>query len=240
MSSKSLILIFVLSFCAVGQATAQKKKKRNKKAKAKTEKVVKSVVPQKMDTTAYAIGLMLGLDMKKQGLNQLDPAAIAQAIEDVFKERDFALEPQTAGQIASDYRKEQKALIGLKNLEEGQKFLEENAEKPGVKVTSSGLQYKVLEGGEGDIPTSSDRVRVHYHGTLIDGTVFDSSVDRGQSVDFPVMGVIKGWQEVLQLMPTGSIWRVFIPAKLAYGNRGPGNIGPNSTLIFDIELLAIE
>jgi len=240
MSSKNLILIFVLSFCVVGQATAQKKKKRGKKAKAKTEKVIKTVAPQKMDTTAYSIGLMMGLDMKKQGLQQLDPAAIAQAIEDVFKERDFALDEERANQIATDYQKEQKALIGLKNLELGQKFLEENAEKEGVKVTASGLQYKIMEGGDGDIPTSSDQVRVHYHGTLIDGSVFDSSVERGQPINFPVMGVIKGWQEALQLMPVGSIWRVFIPAKLAYGNRGPGEIGPNSTLIFDIELLAIE
>lgn len=122
----------------------------------------------------------------------------------------------------------------------GENFLKENANNTGVIVTESGLQYKVLKEGKGNIPTANDRVTVHYHGTLIDGTVFDSSVDRGNPATFPVTGVIKGWIEALQLMPVGSKWTLYIPQELAYGSADQGTIKPFSTLIFDVELLSIE
>ena len=122
-----------------------------------------------------------------------------------------------------------------------EQFLVENAKKEGVKTTASGLQYKVIKSGTGATPKPTDTVKVHYHGTLTDGTVFDSSVERGQSISFPVNRVIKGWVEALQLMKVGDKWKLFIPAKLAYGEQSPGaGIPPNSVLIFEVELLGIE
>jgi FKBP-type peptidyl-prolyl cis-trans isomerase FklB len=133
------------------------------------------------------------------------------------------------------------AEAGAKNIKAGEAFLAENAKKDGVKTTASGLQYKVVKSGSGKTPGLNDTVKVHYHGTLIDGTVFDSSVDRGEPVTFPVNGVIPGWTEALQLMKVGDKWQLVIPAKLAYGENGAGGkIGPNSVLQFDVELLAIE
>ena len=128
-----------------------------------------------------------------------------------------------------------------KNQADGEAFLAENAKQEGVKVTESGLQYKVLEPGEGDSPGASDVATVHYRGTLIDGTQFDSSYDRGQPATFPVGGVIAGWTEALQLMKPGAKWQLTIPAGLAYGERGAGqDIGPNATLLFDVELISVE
>ena len=130
---------------------------------------------------------------------------------------------------------------GEKNLKAGELFLAENGKKEGVKTTASGLQYKVVKSGSGKTPAVTDTVKVHYHGTLIDGTVFDSSVDRGEPVTFPVNGVIPGWTEALQLMKEGDKWQLVIPSKLAYGENGAGGkIGPNAVLQFDVELLGIE
>jgi FKBP-type peptidyl-prolyl cis-trans isomerase FklB len=130
---------------------------------------------------------------------------------------------------------------GEKNAKEGEAFLASNAKKEGVKTTASGLQYKVIKSGTGKTPKATDTVKVHYHGTLVDGSVFDSSVQRGEPATFPVDQVIPGWTEVLQLMKEGDKWQVYIPGKLAYGERSPSpKIGPNSTLVFDVELLSIE
>ncbi len=126
------------------------------------------------------------------------------------------------------------------NKTAGEQFLAENAKKPGVITTASGLQYEIIKKGNGPIPTATDKVKVNYHGTLIDGTVFDSSVDRKEPVVFPVNGVIKGWTEVLQLMPVGSKYKVFVPQQLAYGEQDRGKIKPYSMLIFEVELLSIE
>ena len=126
-------------------------------------------------------------------------------------------------------------------IDEGRKFLEENSKKEGVITLASGLQYEVITNGSGDKPKLEDNVTTHYHGTLIDGTVFDSSVDRGEPASFPVGGVIKGWTEALQLMSVGSKWKLYVPYDLAYGERGAGpQIGPYSTLIFEVELLSIN
>ncbi len=127
------------------------------------------------------------------------------------------------------------------NLSPGEQFLADNAKKPGVKTTASGLQYLVIKSGNGPSPKKSDGVKVHYHGTLINGKVFDSSVERGEPITFPVGGVIQGWVEALQLMKVGDKWKLFIPANLAYGNHSPGaGIPPNSVLVFEVELLGIE
>ena len=129
----------------------------------------------------------------------------------------------------------------MDNLNAGEQFLEDNKQKPGVTTLPSGLQYEVITEGTGPKPTGTSKVTCHYHGTLIDGTVFDSSVKRGQPATFPLNMVIKGWTEALQLMPVGSKWRLFLPPHLAYGNRQTGaHIGPNSTLIFEVELLGIS
>lgn len=126
-------------------------------------------------------------------------------------------------------------------MAEGKKFLDENGKRAGVTTTASGLQYEIMQAGTGAKPTANDKVTVHYHGTLLDGKVFDSSVQRGQTIDFPVTGVIAGWVEALQLMPMGSKWKLFIPYNLAYGERGAGgDIGPYETLVFEVELIKIN
>lgn len=142
--------------------------------------------------------------------------------------------------VAQAEMMEKMQVEGAANLEVGQAFLTENAAKEGIQVTESGLQYEVMVEGKGPKPTPESKVKTHYHGTLLDGTVFDSSVDRGEPISFPVGGVIQGWQEALQLMPVGSKWRLFIPGNLAYGPQGSGSIPPNSTLIFEVELIEIE
>ena len=126
-------------------------------------------------------------------------------------------------------------------LEKGAKFLAENGKRPGVKTTASGLQYEVMKEGTGPMPKATDKVTTHYHGTLLNGQVFDSSVNRGQPIDFPVNGVIQGWQEALQMMKVGSKWKLFVPYQLAYGERGAGgDIGPHEALIFEVELIKIN
>lgn len=148
----------------------------------------------------------------------------------------------TADQILRQEFERMKTVVSQKNAEEGKKFLEENLKKNSkLKTTASGIQYEVLKAGSGEKPKATDKVLTHYHGTHINGTVFDSSVDRGEPIEFPLNGVIKGWTEILQLMPKGSKWKVYIPSDLAYGAQGSqGGIGPNETLIFEIELLKVN
>jgi len=195
-----------------------------------------------MDTTSYSAGLIIAKNLKAQGINELDVNSFVQALEDVFQGNEFKISYQDA----SDYFKQH--LDGLQNAAndivkaEGAAFLEENAKRPEVVTLSSGLQYEIMEQGpEGTKPGPYDKVRVHYHGTMIDGTVFDSSVERNEPISFPLNGVIVGWQEGLQLMTVGSKYKFYIPFNLAYGERGAGNvIKPYSTLVFEVSLLGIE
>ena len=146
-----------------------------------------------------------------------------------------------AEQIIEEFFKSKQELTAKKAQGEGAAFLAENAKREGVISLESGLQYEILNQGNGQIPTINDKITAHYHGTLIDGTVFDSSVDRGEPASFPVNGVIAGWTEALQIMPVGSKWKLYVPSDLAYGERGAGQIiGPYSTLIFEVELLSID
>ena len=148
--------------------------------------------------------------------------------------------PAEANEILEEFMQQTNEDESKSNLEAGLQFLEKNKAEPEVEELPSGLQYKVLEQGEGESPTAESRVKCHYHGTLVDGTVFDSSVERGQPALFPVNAVIQGWTEALQMMPVGSKWRLFVPPELAYGEQGAGDvIGPNATLVFDVELLEI-
>jgi FKBP-type peptidyl-prolyl cis-trans isomerase FklB len=195
---------------------------------------------------SYAIGADIGINMKRQDLD-LNAKAVAAGITDAFADK-LSLTPEEMKQVLTAFQGELMAKMetrqkaaGEENLKKGQAFLEANAKKEGVKTTATGLQYKVNKSGTGRTPKTSDTVKVHYHGTLIDGTVFDSSVQRGEPISFPVNGVIKGWTEALQMMKEGDKWQIFLPANLAYGEQSPGpKIGPNSALIFDVELLAIE
>lgn len=193
------------------------------------------------DSLSYAVGVIWGQNMIQQGLTDVNIDQVSAAISELMNKKETAFDIKTANDIVKNYIMSQKEAAKEKNLEEGREFLAENAKRPEVKVTESGLQYEVLVKGDGPVPTSSDKVKVHYHGTLIDGTVFDSSVERGEPIVFPVTGVIKGWVEALQMMPVGSKWKLFIPSNLAYGERGAGGtIGPNAVLIFEVELLGIE
>jgi len=192
---------------------------------------------------SYTLGYQIGQNLARQGV-KLDADAAAKAVYDVFSGNKPAIttaEMQAVVGRIQEQAKKKHAEIGTKNLATGEKFLAENAKKDGVKTLDSGLQYKVLIEGTGKIPAASSTVVAHYEGSLINGNVFDSSIKRGSPATFPVKGVIPGWQEILQLMPTGSKWQVYIPSGLAYGEKGAGaSIGPNETLIFDIELISIN
>lgn len=187
---------------------------------------------------SYSLGMNVGRALKRQNFD-VDVNLMKQAIEDVLGGKETLLTDQEATQVINDYRRNQAMKVQEKNKSEGDAFLAANAKKEGVVTTASGLQYIAMNTGSGPKPKATDRVKVHYRGTLIDGTEFDNSYKRGAPAEFALNGVIKGWTEVLQLMPVGSKWKVFIPSNLAYGPSGRPSIPPNSTLIFDIELIDI-
>ena len=193
-----------------------------------------------LNQLSYALGMSIAGNLIQSGVKIIHPESFTAAIQDAFTGVEPQLKPQEANQILEEFLSAVNKEQGAGNLEEGKKFLENNRKKEGVTELQSGLQFEVLNEGVGEMPTLTDQVKCHYHGTLIDGTVFDSSVQRGKPAVFPVNGVIKGWVEALQLMSTGSKWRLYIPSELAYGKQGAGGaIGPNTTLIFDVELLEI-
>ncbi len=193
-----------------------------------------------LEKFSYALGMSIAGNLIKSGVKTINPEFFLEGIKDTFGGEMPKIMPDEANQILEEFIAKANAGVGANNLEEGAKFLAKNREKDGIVELSSGLQYEILKDGEGEKPTATDQVKCHYHGTLIDGTVFDSSVERNQPAVFPVNGVIQGWVEALQLMSTGSKWRLFIPPELAYGEQGAGGaIEPNSTLVFDVELLEI-
>jgi len=205
----------------------------------------------KLDTQknriSYTIGVNIGQDFKTQNMD-VDPDLLLMGIKDSMSGKELQLTEEEMVQEIQNFQQEMQAKMAAEmeqkaseNKALGEAFLAENAKQEGVVVTESGLQYKVIEPGQGDSPGPADVATVHYRGTLIDGTQFDSSYDRGQPATFPVGGVIAGWSEALQMMKPGAKWQLFIPAELAYGERGAGQvIGPNSTLIFDVELISVE
>ncbi len=194
-----------------------------------------------MDKISYALGLSMGQNLMSSGVEKLNYQDLAAGIEDVLTHAQPKITYQEAQQVLNTFFQELEAKVAGAAKAEGEKFLAENAKREGVKVTASGLQYEVLEPSLGQKPKATDTVRVHYEGTLIDGTVFDSSYKRGESISFPLNGVIKGWTEGLQLMSIGSKYKFFIPYQLAYGERGAGaSIPPYAALIFTVELLGIE
>lgn len=193
-----------------------------------------------MDKLSYAIGMNIANSLKSSGISNLDIDDFTTAIKDIYGGEKTAISADEAKKTINDYFERLEKELPEKNLKEGKAFLEENKKREGVQTLPSGLQYEILRKGNGKKPSASDRVECHYHGTLIDGTVFDSSVQRGTPAVFGVNQVIKGWVEALQLMEEGAKWRLFIPSELAYGENAPGGaIGPNATLIFDVELLKV-
>ena len=197
------------------------------------------------DSVSYALGVLIGENNKQQmkdapGVDQLNKDIIIAAFQKAFKGDSVQIKADNANGIIQAYFTEISKAEADKNIKAGEEFLAANASKSGVVTLPSGLQYEIITTGTGPKPTAADQVKCHYHGTTIDGKVFDSSVERGEPAVFPVGNVIPGWTEALQLMPVGSKWKLFIPAALAYGERGPSaDIKPNSTLIFEVELLEI-
>lgn len=200
-----------------------------------------------MDKLSYALGMSMGHNFKGSGIKAINADDFAAGVAAVYDGTKPAMSYDEAKRIVQDFftnlEKEMQAeaaKAGAENLKIGEAFLSENAKREGVTTTASGLQYEVIRKGAGDRPAASDRVEVHYTGKLIDGTVFDSSVERGIPATFGVTQVIPGWVEALQLMREGDKWRLYIPSTLAYGENGAGGvIGPNMTLIFDVELLRV-
>jgi len=229
---KMLCVLVISAFLCVPQLWAQQQT-----APLKTVK----------DKESYVIGLNLGADMKRRSVDNLNYDLLLQGIRDAYSGGKQLLTQEEQTQIWADFQKnlaEKQKVNTMKMAEENKKkgdaFLAENKTKEGVVTTASGLQYKVLRAGKGAKPKLEDTVTTHYRGTLINGTEFDSSYSRNEPVSFPVKGVIPGWTEALQLMETGSKWQLFIPSDLAYGPKGAGGvIGPNETLIFEVELLSI-
>lgn len=209
------------------------------------------VLKTEKDKLSYALGLDIGRTLKMRQMD-VDPDIMAQAVKDVLADGATLLTQDQARQVYTDWQAKQREVMqkqrdeqGLKNKEEGEKFLAENAKKEGITTTPSGLQYKVITKGEGPIPKEGDKVEAHYAGRLIDGTEFDSSIKRDRPFTFEVKsgrgGVIDGWVEAIKLMPVGSKWEIYVPSELAYKDRGAGQaIGPNAVLIFEIELLGIK
>ena len=193
-----------------------------------------------MDKISYALGLSLGNNLLSSGIKSLNIEKLARGIQDVLEQEKPEITYQEAQEIIDEYFRKLQEQSSEKTISEGKAFLESNGKRPEVITLKSGLQYEIINKGNGNLPKASDKVRVHYHGTLIDGTVFDSSVRRGEPATFGVTQVISGWVEALQLMPVGSKWKLYIPSNLAYGAQGAGqHIGPHTTLIFEVELLDI-
>jgi len=194
-----------------------------------------------LEKLSYSLGLNIAHSLKSQGLTEINGAKVGEALNDVFQGADLKISQADAGAFLNQYFGALQAKQHEGAIKAGKDFLDANGKKDGVVTLPSGLQYQILTEGNEEKPTLTSTVTTHYHGTTIDGEVFDSSVERGTPASFPVNGVIAGWTEALQLMGIGSKWRLFVPSNLAYGDRGAGpKIGPHATLIFDVELLEIK
>lgn len=249
---KSIVVVtmLVLSVAVYAQSgtktkslppTANKTLSASAKTKPGPSAAAGSAIKTGSDSLSYALGLSLAQFYKQQGIKTVNTVMVSRGINDALKGGKTLLTEEQMNLCITNNLEKMKEEKSSVNKKAGEDFLAGNKSKAGIVSLPSGLQYQILKEGTGPKPSISDTVKCHYHGTLIDGTVFDSSVDRGQPAEFPVGGVIKGWVEALPLMPVGSKWKLFIPADLAYGNYSPpgSKIGPGSALIFDVELLDI-
>lgn len=227
----ALAAVFILT-AYTNISFAQKSKKK--------EKTTETVLKTEIDKVSYSLGVSIGSNLKRNGVDSLNAEAMAAALRDVYTSAGLKISEDSAKIVLDNYFMKLRDMQDQKSKTESKKFLEDNKKKEGVVELPSGLQYKVLKQGTGPKPVPSDTVTVHYTGKLVDGSVFDSSVERNEPATFPVSMVIPGWTEALQLMPVGSKWTLFIPSSLGYGEQGAGGIiPPNATLIFDVELLSI-
>lgn len=193
-----------------------------------------------MDKFSYAIGLGIGQNLLSMGAQSINVEDFTQAVKDILERKETAISHNEAREIVNKYFEELESKMNASNIENGKTFLEENKKNPNIQTLPSGLQYEVLKEGNGKKPKATDQVKCDYEGTLINGTMFDSSIKRGEPAVFGVSQVIPGWVEALQLMSEGSKWRLYIPAELGYGAQGAGEmIPPHSTLIFDVELIQV-
>lgn len=241
-----LISFFAVLLVSAGASGQSKKELIDEVSRLKKEieelKKPKPVnVETEVDRASYSIGVLMGTSLKSQGGDSLNLQVIGAAIEDVLLGKELKVKREECTGIAQTYMTKTMELRNTKRIEEGKAFLAANATKAGVQTTASGLQYQVVKEGTGKKPGPSDRVTVHYTGRLTDGTMFDSSVERGQPATFGVNQVISGWTEALQLMSEGSKWMLYIPSDLGYGARGAGgDIPPHSVLVFEVELLKVN
>lgn len=211
-----------------------------KKKDSKDTKTLK--LETRQDSISYCFGVLIGKNLLQTGIDKVNSNLLAVGVDEVINKKTTIIDETKANEIIGKFVNEQRKSKGDKKLSEGKAFLDKNKAEPGVITTASGLQYKILKEGNGEKPASDSKVTVHYHGTLLDGKVFDSSVDRGQPIQLTVNGVIEGWKEALQLMPVGSKWKLFIPSSLGYGDQAMQGspIEPNSVLIFEVELISID
>lgn len=225
MKNKLILLSAILVIPAL--AFAQKKDKT-------------ALMKNEIDSVSYSLGVAIGNNLKSSGVKEFNDKLFVQAITEILANKETAIKPELTNNILQTYFMKLHNQKSSENLSTGRKFLEENKKKEGIITLPSGLQYKVINEGTGAIPTINDKVTCHYHGTLIDGKVFDSSEQRGKPAQFNVNGVISGWTEALQLMKVGSKWTLYIPSELAYGEQNIPGIEPNSVLIFNVELISID
>lgn len=254
MKTRMCVVMLVLGCLIAMSVYAAKKSPKEKTAVAPASKtsIAEQAPKQKavllkteLDKVSYTIGVQLGQNFKQQEI-EITTEPMMQGLKDSMAGRKLVLSQEEMQKVMMGFQQrmmakqmERQKVEGAKNLAAGKVFLAANRTKKGVKVLPSGLQYKIIKKGSGKTPTANDKVKTHYRGTLINGTEFDSSYKRNQPAEFPVKGVIKGWTEALQLMKEGGKWELYIPANLAYGERGRPNIPANSTLIFEIELLEV-
>jgi FKBP-type peptidyl-prolyl cis-trans isomerase FklB len=232
------VLILVVAFISAMTVDAQQKPKP--KPKTAVAAAPQPALKTSLDSLSYALGLSLAEFYKQQGIKTVNTTLVSRAINDAMKGGKALLNEEQMNSCITGYLQKVKSEKSAVARKAGETFLANNKSKSGVVTLPSGMQYLIIKQGTGPIPTANDTVRCHYTGTLIDGTVFDSSVERGEPAEFPVNGVIRGWVEALQLMPVGSKWKLFIPSELAYGDNQAGpTIAPGSTLVFDVELLEI-
>jgi FKBP-type peptidyl-prolyl cis-trans isomerase FklB len=235
-STTAILLSIIMAFITSATTQAQNKKKDKSKSPDKEQAIIMTTPA---DSFSYMVGISIGYSLKTQKIESINTSLIAKGMEDAFKTDSIAT-VQAANMYINDYLTKLQGKTSAENLENGKKFLAENKTVPGVTETASGLQIKVIQEGTGKSPLDTDVVRCHYRGKLINGTVFDSSYERGQPAEFALNGVISGWTEGLQLMKEGGKYELYIPSELAYGEQGAGQvIGPNETLIFEIELIEV-